>query len=496
MQDTFKRILISVAIFLAATGAIYLLHFQQESYSFFDFLQGKRPPQQQSEQYTTATGPAVDRAEVPGLASLNDEIAKLTRAVMPSVVSIETSTPDPNANIFHRPRNTRPDQGSGFIVTREGHVITNYHVVKEKQNIRIHVSTNDEQHKMYPAIIVGATEKLDIAVLKIQSERDDFPALKLGNSDAVHVGEVVFAIGNPYGLQKSVTQGNVSALDRRISDGGPAYMQTSAPINPGSSGGPLINIVGEVIGINSIVVRGTAEQPAQGIGFAIPANDANMALTSIMDKGAPVLGYAGLAFNDIPSEIREQNPKVNGVYITQVFANSPAEDARLLPLDVITRYQGQPVTSRRQLARLIHGTEPGTEVTIEIIRRNQQHSVNLTVANLADRNVVAELPSDQSAAEPSGNHNAERTFLKRFGVTVGPVFKANIAGVKVEKLREGSKTALSIEVDDFITGVNDTTVSSPAEFYRAVLNARNDGRIELRIIRRGRLVRAIFEPPY
>lgn len=476
-----------------------MLHFKSENYSFFDFIKGEAPPRFQSEAFTLANAPAMQSSDVPVLAALNQEIAKLTSAVTPAVVSIETSAEinlPSYAGALNRQRFGELDLGSGVIVSNEGHVLTNYHVVRGKSRIRVKLSDAQGRSMLYPAIIIGSTQNLDIAVLKIQSGRRDFPALKLGDSDQLNVGELVFAVGNPYGLQETVTQGNISALDRRISDGGPTYLQTSAPINPGNSGGPLVNIYGEVIGINSIVVRGTGKQAAQGIGFAIPANDAAMALHAILEKGAPVLGYAGLAFSDIPAEIRARYPDAQGVFIDQVFAGSPAEKAGIKPFDMAVAYNGEEIRSKRQLARLIHQSEPGKPVEIVTRRRGEPMSFTLVIENLADQGVVAERPDEESSGIPQAGSKIDREFLRHFGVQVGPLFSSSPGGVKVESVRKGGKTALFVEPGDFITAVNDMVITTPAEFNRAVLRGRDQQLIELRIIRNGRLIRAVIEPPF
>ncbi len=499
MQDILRRFAIAAAIIAVATGAIYMLHFKSDNYSFFDFIKGEAPPRFESEAFTLAPFPAMQSSDVPILDALNQEIAKLTSAVTPAVVSIETSTEinlPSYAGALNRPRYGELDLGSGVIVSSEGHVLTNYHVVKGKSRIRVKLSDAQGRSVLYPAIIIGSTQNLDIAVLKIQSERTDFTALKLGDSDRLNVGEMVFAIGNPYGLQETVTQGNISALDRRISDGGPTYLQTSAPINPGNSGGPLVNIYGEVIGINSIVVRGTGKQAAQGIGFAIPANDASVALQAILEKGAPVLGYVGLAFSDIPAEIRARYPDAKGVFIDQVFAGSPAEKAGIQAHDMAMTFNGEEIQSKRQLARLIHHTEPGAKVEIITRRRGEVMKFMLDVESLADQGVVSERPDDESSELPQSGSKVDRDFLRHFGVQVGPLFTGSPSGVKVESVRKGGKAALLVQPGDFITAVNDTVITTPAEFNRAVLRGRDQQIIELRIMRSGRLIRAVIEPPF
>lgn len=499
MQDTLRRFAIAAAILAVATGAIYMLHFKSDNYSFFDFIKGESPPRFQSEEFTLEMDSAIQSSDVPALAALNQEIAKLTSAVTPAVVSIETSAEinlPSYVGALNRPRYGELDLGSGVIVSREGHVLTNYHVVRGKSRIRVKLSDAEGRSMLYPAIIIGSTQNLDIAVLKIQSERKDFTALKLGDSDRLNVGELVFAVGNPYGLQETVTQGNISALDRRISDGGPTYLQTSAPINPGNSGGPLVNIYGDVIGINSIVVRGTGKQAAQGIGFAIPANDAAVALQAILEKGAPVLGYVGLAFSDIPAEVRARYPDAKGVFIDQVFAGSPAEKAGIKPHDMAMNYNGQEILSKRQLARLIHRSEPGERVEIVTRRRGEVINFTLNIENLADQGVVAERPEEESSELPQTGSKRDREFLRHFGVQVGPLFSGSPSGVKVESVRKGGKAALFVEPGDFITAVNETVITTPAEFNRAVLRGRDQKLIELRVIRSGRLIRAVIEPPF
>jgi len=219
-------------------------------------------------------------------------------------------------------------------------------------------------------------------------------------------------------------------------------------------------------------------------------------LQAILEKGAPVLGYVGLAFSDIPAEIRARYPDAQGVFIDQVFAGSPAEKAGIKPFDMAVSYSGEAIQSKRQLARLIHQSEPGESVEIITRRRGEVMKFMLDIENLADQGVVVERPNEESSEIPQSGSKMDREFLRHFGVQVGPLFSSSPGGVKVESVRKGGKSALFVQPGDFITAVNDMVITTPAEFNRAVLRGRDQQLIELRIIRNGRLIRAVIEPPF
>src|SRR5690242_11582153 len=264
--------------------------------------QARQPgqPQARVEKFTPADKPKLDLDSVDILQRLNEEYAKVTAAVVPSVVSITTTKTverrqpiDPLELFFGRRfgRDGEAEQkvtslGSGVIVSKEGHIVTNNHVVNGTDDVTVQLSDGREAK----ARVIGTDSQIDLAVLRI--DLPNLPPLPLGDSDQVHVGQIVFAIGNPFGLEESVSQGIISAKDRRaMSDSSVDFFQTDTAINPGNSGGPLVNIRGEVVAINTAIYSESGGN--QGIGFAIPSNVVRRAMTSIIKKGRVIRGYLG-----------------------------------------------------------------------------------------------------------------------------------------------------------------------------------------------------------
>src|SRR6476619_2537060 len=302
----------------------------------------KAPSGRAPEKYTLAAEPAVNPKQVASLESLNQERRALVNSVVPSVVAVKTSTKlairreygvDPFEFFFpnqRRSRNPRDEAlvqnslGSGVIVTNEGHIITNNHVVTDRQGRpvdQIEVQLSDGQTKK--ARLVGADEQVDLAVLKI--DEPGVKPLKLADSDMVQPGDFVLAIGNPFGFEETVTDGIISSKMRpNRTDGFGDLLQTNAAINPGNSGGPLVNLRGEVIGINTAIASTTGG--SQGVGFAIPSNTVRTALESLLKQGRIIRGYLGIQgrVNRGPQPAPE-----NGVVVDDVVPNSPAADAHL-----------------------------------------------------------------------------------------------------------------------------------------------------------------------
>src|SRR5205085_6692825 len=301
------------------------------------------------EKYTLASSPNVDPKQVASLEALNRERRALVAAVVPSVVAVKTTKKiaierqnqlDPFGFFFRRPRgfqNPNEDAmiqnslGSGVIVTNEGHIITNNHVVDQVDEIEVQLS--DGQTKK--ARVVGADEQVDLAVLKI--DNPGVKPLKLADSDTVQPGDFVLAIGNPFGFEETVTEGIISSKGRpNRTDFFGDLLQTNAAINPGNSGGPLINLRGEVIGINTAIASTTGG--SQGIGFAIPSNTVRTALESLLKQGRIIRGYLGIQTG--PLQRGATGSDTAGVTVGEVVSGSPAEEAGLQAGDVIRKFDG------------------------------------------------------------------------------------------------------------------------------------------------------------
>lgn len=341
-----------------------------------------------AEQYTPAAGPKIDPKDVQILAALDAEYTRLMQAVVPSVVSITTSrrvqmrnqAMDPYELFFRqrRPRQqTQTSMGSGVIVSREGHILTNHHVISGMETIEVQLTDG----RVEPATLIGTDEQTDIAVLKINAR--NIEPLPLGDSDGVQVGQMVFAVGNPFGLQETVTQGIISAKGRRaLADSGVEMLQTDAAVNQGNSGGPLLNVRGEIIGINSAIFSNSEQGSWLGISFAIPANVAHRALESLLKTGRIIRGYLGVSMENVtPELVQRLKLRVSeGAVILYVLPSSPAEKAGLKAGDVIRSFNGRPVRDILGLRSLVAESDIGARVELGIVRDGQDTTLTAEIA--------------------------------------------------------------------------------------------------------------------
>jgi serine protease Do len=261
--------------------------------------------------------------------------------------------------------------GSGFVVDKDGYILTNNHVVSDAEQIE--VKLNDG--KAYPAETIGTDASTDLALIKIKSDHD-LPALKLGDSDSLDIGHWVVAIGNPFGLEHTVTAGIVSAKGRVIGAGPyDDFIQTDASINPGNSGGPLIDMNGDVVGINTAIVAGGA-----GIGFAIPSNMAKEVISQLKNNGEVTRGWLGVGIQDLDQDLKEYYGIDQGVLVTEVFTGDPADKAGIKPDDIIVSLNGRKVESSRELSKAISGLSIGDKAEIKINRNGKIKSLEVTIA--------------------------------------------------------------------------------------------------------------------
>jgi serine protease Do len=361
------------------------------------------------EKYTLADKPSVDPKNIASLDELNRERRELVNSVIPSVVAVKTSKKitrreqslDPfqfffrNSRQFRSPRDEALVQnslGSGVIVTNEGHIITNNHVVDQVDEIEVQLSDGQTRK----ARLVGADAQVDLAVLKI--EDPNVKPLKLADSDTVQAGDFVLAIGNPFGFEETVTDGIISSKGRpNRADAFGDLLQTNAAINPGNSGGPLINLRGEVVGINTAIISRSGG--SQGIGFAIPSNTVRTALESLLKQGRIIRGYLGIQGrvgrgNDTPSDDE-------GVVVDDVVPGSPAAEAQLQKGDVIRKFNGHDVRNFLQLRTLVSQVDLNKNVDLEVVRGGKPLKVTAQ---------IKEQPLDYQtsrAAPPQGSPQPE-----------------------------------------------------------------------------------------
>jgi serine protease Do len=309
---------------------------------------------------------------------------EISRAVRPAVVNISTTEKvrsplgdDLFGRLFEgQARRPRTALGSGFIVSPDGYLVTNYHVVREAAQIVVRTADRRE----YSAKMVGGDAKTDLALLKIDGG-GELPTLPFGDSDRLEVGEPVMAIGNPFGLEQTVTTGIVSAKERFIGSGPyDDFIQTDASINPGNSGGPLVDARGALVGINSAIFSQTGGWA--GISFAIPVSLAKQVLPQLRERGRVIRGYLGVGVAPVTAEGEARAPR--GAMVAEVASGSPAARARLAPGDVITSFKGEEIHGPRDLTRRVAGTPPGTTVPIRVVRGGEERTVEVTLGELRD----------------------------------------------------------------------------------------------------------------
>jgi serine protease Do len=329
-------------------------------------------------------------AQLPPQLRIWVDLAKATR---PAAVNVSTLQrvrgrgPLPEdffRRFFGGPRDGEPPRGrqslgSGVIASADGYIVTNGHVVADADEIVVRLSDHSE-HK---AKVVGVDARTDVALLKIDAS--NLPALPFGDSDKLEVGEPVMAIGNPFGLEQTVTTGIVSAKERFIGSGPyDDFIQTDASINPGNSGGPLVDTRGTLIGINTAIFSQTGG--SVGIGFAIPVNLAKDVLRQLKDHGEVVRGYLGVSVMPVTPEARQaaKLESSRGALVAEAVPGSPAASAGIKPGDLILAFQGEPIQNPHDLTRRVAGTPPGTKVAVRVARNGREMPVEVTLGRLKD----------------------------------------------------------------------------------------------------------------
>ncbi len=440
-----------------------------------------------AENYTLASEPSVDSKQIASLEALNRERRALVKSILPSVVAVKTSKKigtrreyglDPFEFFFgsrqRRFRNPRDEAlvqnslGSGVIVTNEGHIITNNHVVDQVDEIEVQLS--DGQTKK--ARVVGADEQVDLAVLKI--DNPGVKPLKLADSDTVQPGDFVLAIGNPFGFEETVTEGIISSKGRpNRSDFFGELLQTDAAINPGNSGGPLINLRGEVIGINTAIASTTGG--SQGVGFAIPSNTVRTALESLLKQGRIIRGYLGIQTRGL--QPGESGTDTDGVTVADVLAGSPAAQAGVQPGDLIRKFDGREVKNFTALRTLVAQTQLNKQVELEILRDGKPVKVkaqikeqpidNQTLGAVPRQNQpqpqTPRQPNDQETVDSplASIHVDELTSEKARQLDLPP----NARGVLVTNVDPDSGVA-ELQKGDVIEEINQQPVTSVSDYNK------------------------------
>jgi serine protease Do len=365
--------------------------------------------------------------------------------------------------------------GSGVIVDRDGYILTNNHVIQDADEIKVRVSDKET----YKGKVIGTDPKTDLAVIKISAS--GLPVIKLGDSDQLKVGDMVIAIGNPLGLNQTVTTGIISATGRAnvgIADY-EDFIQTDAAINPGNSGGALVNARGELIGINTAIFSTSGGY--QGIGFAIPSNMAKTVMEKLIRHGKVVRGWLGVAIQPItPDLAKELGLKSDkGALIADVTEGGPAEKAGLKTGDVITELNGKPVDDVRELRNMIADVTPGKEVTIGYVRGGQSRTLQVVIQELPAK--IHQAAAGKTARQFAGVSVQNLTPDIRNSLSLPP----RVNGVVVSQVYPGSPAGQVLAQGDVIMEVNRTKVRNVAEYQAAISGVKPGQSVLLLIYRNG-----------
>ncbi len=432
------------------------------------------------------------------LAAQPPDFATLAEQLRPAVVNISTAKTikprspmhrgprQPGGDLFEEfferffneiPQRARKERslGTGFIISADGYILTNDHVVDGADEIQVKLADG----RQFKGVVRGLDPKLDLALIKIEAGKD-LPVAKLGNSDAVRIGEWVMAIGNPFGLEQTVTVGIVSAKGRVIGAGPyDDFIQTDASINPGNSGGPLFNLRGEVIGINTAIVPN-----GQGIGFAIPVNMAKQIVPQLRDAGKVTRGWLGVVVQPMSEELAQsfELDRPRGVLVSEVVKDSPAERAGLKRGDVILSFDGQAIDERNDLPKVVANARVGKSVKVVVFREGKEKELTVEVGKLADDDAEG-----ASAGTASGD----------LGLTVAPLTpelarryeldeKARgvvITAIDPEKLAAGA----NLRQGDVVVEVNGRPIDAVRDFEVATAKTGKGKVLRLLIQRRDTL---------
>ena len=477
-----KNLLKFLLFVLLVSAAISGLYDYRLKHGGLEFL-----AQTTSDKYTLSTTASLDPKEIVGLENLNKERRALVSSILPAVVSVKTSKKvvsprrsyglDPSEFYNRNPRQFRnPNEeemvqnslGSGVIVSAEGHIITNNHVIEQVDQIEVLLSDG----RTKKARLVGADATVDLAVLKI--DEPGLKSLKFGDSDAVQAGDSVLAIGNPFGFEETVTDGIISSKGRpnRV-DGFGDFLQTNAAINPGNSGGPLVNIRGEIIGINTAIVSKSGG--SQGLGFAIPSNTVRAALESLLKNGRLIRGYLGIVSRNIGPGATE----TEGVVVDDIFPDSPADEAQMKKGDVIRKFNGHDVKTFNELRTFVSQVELNKKVDVEVMRNSKPVKLVATIKEQpvdykTTRINPRESPTPsrrQTPTEPEDQPDDSGVFGT---IQVGELTQdmarrldlpKSVRGVMVTKVNDDES---ELRTGDVIEEVNQQPVTSVAEYKRIV----------------------------
>jgi Do/DeqQ family serine protease len=426
---------------------------------------------------TESTGPATRSSSgLQMLEEIQTVITELAESAKPSVVNLFPLSGPGRARELPQERiPNSPGSGSGVIIDADGHIVTNNHVIGDATEIEVRLSDKSTLIGQ----VIGKDPDTDLAVIKVTPEHP-LTYAKFGDSSSVRVGQWVLAVGNPFGLDRTVTLGVVSGIGRenvnlsRYEN----FIQTDASINPGNSGGPLFNLRGEVIGINTAIINF-----AQGIGFAIPSNMAKQVIQQLVVKGRVVRGWLGVGIQPLTPELARKFGvrEGEGVLVNEVFEKDPAASAGIKPGDIITKIDGNLVDSPNRLSRIVAGLPPGATAKVEVVRDQSHLILDVGLTERRDSAVVASFPQARTEV---------KLGLDLQDLTAGLADKFKLReskGVLVTKVEPGSLAqSEGLREGDLIKEVNRAEVGTVAEFSTAIAKVRHGETVLLRVLRENR----------
>jgi Do/DeqQ family serine protease len=459
-------------------------------------------------QFALAEGSGLDGPEIEALERQNKAYERIAESVTPAIVAIQSTqvvkvqqSPfmmDPFFRQFFGnmvpggPRERSEHAlGSGVVVSADGYILTNNHVVTKATEIEISLS----DHRSFKGKVVGADPQTDIAVVKVDAH--NLPVVPFGDSAQMKVGDTVMAFGNPFGQFFTVTRGSVSALGRSLPDAEKLenFIQTDAAINPGNSGGALVNVRGQVIGINTAIIPGSSGPGGEGswigIGFAIPSNTAKHVMEDLIKTGKVSRGYLGVAIGPLSDALAKKFdvPDTSGALVQDVTAGGPADKAGLKNGDVIRKLNGQTVADSGDLTSRVTNLNPGTEVRLDILRDGKPMTISVT---------LGERPANLGVTAGVGKSPTEGTLRGLTVQNLTPDLRDQLGlpssthGVVVTEVDPSAPAAQTLQQGDVIEGINRHPVNSVSDFNRWAAEAK--GQTLLRVVRQGNGVYVVISP--
>ena len=424
-----------------------------------------------------------DLSGISMLEEIEQVFIEISEAVKPAVVNI---SPLPGAKkSFSRRGGADPDgagNGSGVILDKSGYIITNNHVVGNAQEVEVRLSDK----RKFTGKVIGGDKETDVALIKIESD-EDLPFVTLGDSEQLRVGQWALAVGNPFGLDRTVTVGIISGLGREAVNltRYENFIQTDASINPGNSGGPLFNIKGEVIGINTAIISF-----AQGIGFAIPSNMAQNVVNQLKATGKVTRGWLGVGIQPLTEDLSQNfgSQEGKGVLVNEIFEGDPADQAGIRPGDIITMISGKKINTPRTLARIIGSVAPGEEIKIEILRDNKKRVVTALLVERKSVAVPASIsPSKERILGFKGQEINEK-LAKKFKID-------GESGIVVTEVTPDSPAGNSgLKIGDVIREINRKEVTQIEDLNKILDGYKGEENILFRVNRGNRGLFLVLKP--